>query len=242
MARIRYLKPDFFFDEDLTELPYEHRLAFSGLWCYADRKGRLEDSPKKLKAVIFPYGKENMDKILDDLTKKPFIVRYQANGKKYLQIVNFEEHQKPHHTEKESTIPPPEQTLTVKDTLKDGEKKEGMEKGMGMGNGDGKGNTASPVLQTALNKVYKEGLNIYALLNKLKKESKVGARLPEEVILRVCNNYTQNKVKVENQWAWFTKAIIGAWEQWNVEQNIKDSDKFKHSAVSIKDILTLCQK
>lgn len=107
MPRIRYIKPDFFFDEDLADLPFEHRLAYSGLWCQADREGRLEDSPKKLKAHIFPYDEVDMNKILNDLAKKPFVVRYELNGKKYLQIINFHKHQKPHHTEQDSKIPPP---------------------------------------------------------------------------------------------------------------------------------------
>jgi len=53
MARIRSLKPDFFKDEDLAVLPFEARLLFEGLWCYADKEGRLEDRPKYLKGVEF---------------------------------------------------------------------------------------------------------------------------------------------------------------------------------------------
>lgn len=105
MARIRYLKPDFFFDEDLSELSFEVRIGFQGLWCHADKAGRLEDSPKKLKALIFPYDKIDMIKILDTLTKKPFILKYSVNGKNYIQIINWEKHQKPHHTEKDSNMP-----------------------------------------------------------------------------------------------------------------------------------------
>ena len=52
MARIRSLKPEFFKDEDLALLPFEARILYSGLWCYADREGRLEDRPKYLKADI----------------------------------------------------------------------------------------------------------------------------------------------------------------------------------------------
>lgn len=133
MARIRYIKPDFFFDEHLADLKFECRIAFAGLWCHADRSGRLEDSPKKIKALIFPYDIVDMDEILNELCKKPFIYRYEVDGKRYIQIINFEEHQKPHHTEKNSEIPPYKQTLTVKQPLKHGEKKVGMGKGMEKG-------------------------------------------------------------------------------------------------------------
>ncbi len=121
MARIRYLKPEFFTDEDLCSLPYQTRLAFEGLWCYADKAGRLEDRPKFLKISIFPYDNVDMEKQLDSLTcPKPFINRYKVEGKRYIQIVNWEKHQRPHHTERESFFPPAPPINT-------------MEKGMGMG-------------------------------------------------------------------------------------------------------------
>lgn len=111
MPRIRYLKPDFFKDEDLAKLPYETRLFFEGLWCFADKAGRLEDRPERLKAEIFPYDSIDVKKCLEQLAQKkqgsgqPFINRYSVNGQQYIQILNWF-HQKPHHTEKESTIPP----------------------------------------------------------------------------------------------------------------------------------------
>lgn len=125
MARIRYLKPDFFKDEDLAELPFEVRLFFAGLWNFADKAGRLEDRPLRLKAEIFPYDNVDIKKCLDLLSKikngsnRPFIQRYEADHEKYIQIVNWEKHQKPHHTEQESKIPPPPPLNTM-----------GMEKGM----------------------------------------------------------------------------------------------------------------
>ena len=113
MARIRYLKPEFFSDEDLAELPYQARLAFAGLWCYADKAGRLEDRPKFLKAMIFPYDNIDMEKQLSLLAQGkhgngscPFIHRYEDEGVSYIQILTWEKHQKPHHTEAESKIPP----------------------------------------------------------------------------------------------------------------------------------------
>lgn len=112
MARIRYLKPDFFKDEDLATLPYEVRLFFAGLWNFADKAGRLEDRPLRLKAEIFPYDKVDIEKCLSLLnkpkngSKKPFIQRYEVDGEKYIQIVNWDKHQRPHHTEQESKFPP----------------------------------------------------------------------------------------------------------------------------------------
>ena len=117
MARIRYLKPEFFLDEDLGFITVEARLTFGALWCHADREGRLEDRPAYLKTQIWPYQDVDMNALLTELARpkttdpeETFILRYSINKKKYIQIVNFLEHQKPHHTERKSVIPPP---LTV---------------------------------------------------------------------------------------------------------------------------------
>ena len=112
MPRIRYLKPDFFTDEDLAELPFQTRLFFAGMWCLADREGRLEERPKYLKAMIFPYDKVDPEKELETLEKPkknglPFVQKYEVDGKGYLQILSWERHQSPHHTEKDSVLPPP---------------------------------------------------------------------------------------------------------------------------------------
>jgi len=139
MPRIRYLKPDFFLDEDIANLPLAHRLTFAGLWCIADKAGRMQDAPKTIKCLIFPSDLSNINKeldinaILNDLAKKPFIKRYTVNNKKYIEIINFSKHQRPHHTEKESVIPDSNGVSTVSTPLKHRNRKVGMEKGMEKG-------------------------------------------------------------------------------------------------------------
>jgi len=152
MARIRYLKPEFFEDEDIASLPYWVRLLFQGLWVLADKEGRLEDRPSRIHIKIFPYEpKIDIEKGLEILTRpkkyspRPFIIRYQVNGERYIQIVNWKKHQRPHHTEKESEIPEPQEDtknngyLTVKERLSNGECQEGIGMGKGMGKGMEKG-------------------------------------------------------------------------------------------------------
>lgn len=117
MARIRYLKPDFFIDPDLGELSFQHRLIFAGLWCQADKAGRLRYEPKKLKIQIVPYDNIKMEQVLEELSVKPFIQIYEIEGVKYIQIKNWDRHQNPHHTEKESIIPLFDGILTVKEPL-----------------------------------------------------------------------------------------------------------------------------
>jgi hypothetical protein len=111
MARIRYLKPEFFIDEDIAALPFAIRIFYQGLWCHADKEGRLEDRPAQLKVQIMPYDKIDAEDFLNELCRKPFIQRYEIGGIKYIQIIAWHKHQKPHHTEKESDIPPPPDKL-----------------------------------------------------------------------------------------------------------------------------------
>ena len=141
MARIRYLKPDFFKDEDLAELPFEVRLCFAGLWIFADKEGRLEDRPKRLKAEIFPFDNVDMEQCLESLNKikngsnRAFIRRYEIEGEKYIQIVNWHKHQKPHHTEKASEIPEPLKFSPTPPIEKGMEKINQLEASMELSNG-----------------------------------------------------------------------------------------------------------
>ena len=109
MARARNIKPSFFTNEYLSDLQPLARLLFIGLWCYADREGRLEDRPKRLKVDILPYDDCDVDKLLESLENSPdrFITRYEVDGKRYIQIENFTKHQNPHIKEPISTIPAP---------------------------------------------------------------------------------------------------------------------------------------
>lgn len=107
MARIRSLKPGFFTNEHLAELPFEGRLCFAGLWTLADRDGRLEDRPRRIKAALFPYDAIDVDQLLAGLETKGFIVRYTADGVAYIAIPTFAEHQRPKTDEVASRIPAP---------------------------------------------------------------------------------------------------------------------------------------
>lgn len=108
MARARNIKPGFFKNEILAELDPLARILFEGLWCLADREGRLEDRPKRIKSDILPYDDCDVDGFLWDLHNKNFIIRYEVQGSKYIQIVTFKKHQNPHCKEAPSEIPAPD--------------------------------------------------------------------------------------------------------------------------------------
>jgi hypothetical protein len=105
MARTRAIRPGFFTNELLGELPPLVRLLFSGMWTLADREGRLLDRPKKIKAELLPYDNMNADKALDQLAGHGFIIRYEVAAERYIQVVNWSKHQHPHPREDASKIP-----------------------------------------------------------------------------------------------------------------------------------------
>lgn len=108
MARARNIKPSFFTNEDLVEMPFETRLLFIGLWTLADRDGYLEDRPKQIKMQVFPADNVDVNNGLKQLHDAGMINRYVVDGKGYIHIINFIEHQSPHYKESPSTIPKPE--------------------------------------------------------------------------------------------------------------------------------------
>jgi hypothetical protein len=128
MSRIRTIKPDFFIDEDVAKLKPLTRILFTGLWCLADKAGRLEDRPQRIKIQILPYDNIDIDAALDDLNNAAFIIRYTADDQKLIQIRSFQKHQRPHHTEKDSEFPPYNGEVPVKYPLSDGEEKVGKER------------------------------------------------------------------------------------------------------------------
>lgn len=122
MARIRSIKPDFFRDEDLAVFSFAHRLLFIGLWNLSDRRGLLEDRPRRIHADLFPFDPSlDVDAMLTDLAEglRPFILRYTVNGRRFIAVINFLKHQRPHKTEPESVIPQPDAADNLHSPLDD---------------------------------------------------------------------------------------------------------------------------
>jgi hypothetical protein len=103
--RTRNLKPGFFTNEDLAACAPEARLLFAGLWLLADREGRLEDRPLRIKAQLFPFDAWDVDRLLSDLAGRGFVIRYEVSGQRFIAIPKFSTHQWPHKSEPESKIP-----------------------------------------------------------------------------------------------------------------------------------------
>ncbi len=106
--RSRNIKAGFFRDAEMLEFPLEARFLFIGLWCLADREGKLEDKPRQIKVEVFGERIEcDCDQLLNLLVERNRIIRYSIDNSQYIKIINFSKHQSPHHTEAQSKIPDP---------------------------------------------------------------------------------------------------------------------------------------
>lgn len=110
--RARNLKPAIYANELLGVADPRITILFTATWCLADREGRFEDRPLRIKAQVFPYREDikstDVDQWLQWLHAEGFIVRYDTgDGRKAIQVIEFLKHQHPHKDEKSFKLPPP---------------------------------------------------------------------------------------------------------------------------------------
>jgi len=115
MARSRILKPEFWSDEKLAQVPREVRLTFAGLWTCSDDYGVTKGHPAWLKAQIFPYDTDltltEFEKWLTALERIGVIVPFMANDESFFYIRNFSDHQKVDRPSKMRNPPCPRDIL-----------------------------------------------------------------------------------------------------------------------------------
>lgn len=105
MPRSRNIKPGFFGSEQLGQCSCQARLLFAAFWTLADRSGRLEERPMKLRAYAFPFDPFSVAEVeswIDELERENLIERWRADGKNIISVTNFLKHQNPHPNEKKS--------------------------------------------------------------------------------------------------------------------------------------------
>lgn len=109
MARIRTIKPEFWEDEKVADLPIEARLLFIGMWNFADDNGVFPDSTKWIKAKVFPYDTSLSDHIVTTwvnlMVENHMLNRFEFDGKNFLIIRTFSDHQIIDKRYKRETIP-----------------------------------------------------------------------------------------------------------------------------------------
>lgn len=113
MARQRMVSPGFFTDEEMAAVSPLARLLFIGLWTIADKRGRLEDRPIRIKVMVLPYDESDVDGLLQELVAGLFIQRYEVEGRRLIQIRTFEKHQHTHVKEPDSKLPAPPPKLST---------------------------------------------------------------------------------------------------------------------------------
>jgi hypothetical protein len=107
-VRARSLKPAFFKNEQLARCEPLARILFAGLWCMADREGRLEYRLERIKIELLPFDDgADISVYIRQLTREKLIRVYNVGRHKYIAVPNFLKHQNPHKQEQPSVIPPP---------------------------------------------------------------------------------------------------------------------------------------
>lgn len=96
MARMRYLKPEFWTDGKVVKLSPWARLLFMGSWNFAlCERGHLDDDAMALKLKVLPADPIDADEVLEEVIASGRIKRRQmADGRTYLHVVHLADHQK----------------------------------------------------------------------------------------------------------------------------------------------------
>jgi len=106
VARIRSIKPEFFTSETLARVPKSARLTFIGLWTYADDNGVGPDNFRLITAALYPLEEDvngTLVEVIEELRLLEHvgvIQRYSVDGKRFLFIKSWDEHQKISHPAK----------------------------------------------------------------------------------------------------------------------------------------------
>jgi hypothetical protein len=108
MARMRSLRPDYFLREDMADVSLEAHFLLAGLQVLADRDGRLLDRPRTIKAQVFPFREVDIEAALVELVRARAVARYEADGRRIIALLTWEDDQTPHPKETSAGLPPPQ--------------------------------------------------------------------------------------------------------------------------------------
>lgn len=137
--RIRSIKPEFWRSEDITELSWDVRLLFIGLWSYVDDNGVGKDNERAITADLFALEDDPRDTLatvsrgLATLATAGLITRYTADGRNLLHITTWERHQKIDRPGKPRFALPTSTNAVPRDTLAtpSRESRDGLDAGTG---------------------------------------------------------------------------------------------------------------
>ena len=97
MARIRTIKPHFFRSHDVAGLSYRARITWIGLWTYVDDEGRGRDDARIIKGELWALEDkvtwQEVERDLTELSLSAHVTRYTVDGRDYLAIPTWLDHQ-----------------------------------------------------------------------------------------------------------------------------------------------------
>ena len=133
MAYLRTVKASFFTSEDVVSLSPLARLLYIGLWCEADREGRLKWAPLTFRLRYLPTDACDIEAVCRELTDRQMVVLY-GHGLAY--IPTFLTHQRPNNREAVSLLPDPrdacseprDATFTRESRVREVKEREGKER------------------------------------------------------------------------------------------------------------------
>lgn len=131
MARLRnrIRKADYFTDGELLRWHRDKRATYTGLWALAEDSGCLEDDPFMWKLMLWgsPLDADITVELLaqwrDELVEAGKLIPYEADGKPYLYIRTFLQHEHPRNPQR-ADLPLPDwvRMESVEGTAKDGKR------------------------------------------------------------------------------------------------------------------------
>ena len=169
MPRIRTIKPEFWTSEQIVKLSLRARLLFIGMWNFADDRGVLPASIRRLKMEIFPGDDVTpplMDLLIEELLLGGLIGTFEAEDRAFWYITGWH-HQRIDRPHPRYPAPPVDGSDSTRARRVIDERSttdtetEGKRKRKGNGNGretegkgrEGKTTTGRPVDRTEVEKI-----------------------------------------------------------------------------------------
>jgi hypothetical protein len=106
MTRIRTIKPEFFTSDDICALSPQARLLYIGLWCEADREGRLVWAPRGFRRRYLPDDDCDIDALCRELTDRNLVTLY-GDGLAFIPTFTTHQHVNPREAASRLAPPPP---------------------------------------------------------------------------------------------------------------------------------------
>lgn len=269
MARKRMIDPEFWSDEEIGSWSFAARLFYIGLWNFADDDGRFKANDKLLRAQIFPYDSDiDIPKLKRELNHKIDWYQDEGaqyghivNFSKYQRIDRPTPSRLPDPNKCSRSTP--EQIQSTSGVLSESSASPQRELEANISKVKLSKDNINPALSapatadivnkavdnyeknqkvaTALAAVNKDGFNIYAALERVRvaRKQPKGAKMPDEILLQLCEQYWKYKPQIRDHWPWFIRVLGSLADQYNANRNVMEHQEMKKMQLpeNIRDIL-----